>query len=245
MKKLSVVVALALAVLLCAGCGKKAEPEVIPETPAPVVETPAVVEAEPVVEEPQLPEPPALDIRSWEFLYAGSEQGVSRYQPAVSIWEDQYMDSRCMEQTIAFIQAARDQGYSVWINVGLRNFEYSLHYYEEAIRQYGSAYDAAQHVFAAGCSEHSTGLAIDITDEMAYHANYYNKHDETVADTEVYQWMAEHCAEYGFIVRYPEGHEEHYGMACYAGHFRYVGVEAASYIMENGICFEEFLALYE
>ena len=27
-------------------------------------------------------------------------------------------------------------------------------------------------------------------------------------------------------------------------HFRYVGVEAATYIMENGICLEEFVSLY-
>ena len=69
-------------------------------------------------------------------------------------------------------------------------------------------------------------------------------HDETVKDTEVYKWMAEHCAEYGFIVRYPEGKEDYYVKACYPGHFRYVGVEAAEYIMENDLCFEEFLNLY-
>ena len=118
-------------------------------------------------------------------------------------------------------------------------------YYEYALQQYGSAYEAAKHVFPPGTSEHSTGLAFDITDEYLYYANYYNMHDPTVADTEVYKWMAEHCQEYGFIVRYPEGKEQYYGMACYPGHFRYVGVEAATYIMENHLCLEEFLALYE
>ena len=28
-------------------------------------------------------------------------------------------------------------------------------------------------------------------------------------------------------------------------HFRYVGMEAAAYIMENDLCLEEFLALYQ
>ena len=27
-------------------------------------------------------------------------------------------------------------------------------------------------------------------------------------------------------------------------HFRYVGTEAAQYIEQNGLCFEEFMALY-
>ena len=29
------------------------------------------------------------------------------------------------------------------------------------------------------------------------------------------------------------------------GHFRYVGVEAAKYIMENDLCLEEFIELYK
>jgi hypothetical protein len=56
--------------------------------------------------------------------------------------------------------------------------------------------------------------------------------------------MNEHCAEYGFIVRYPESKKEVYGMSCYPGHYRYVGTEAAQYIMDNDLCLEEFLALY-
>ena len=28
-------------------------------------------------------------------------------------------------------------------------------------------------------------------------------------------------------------------------HFRYVGVDAAKYIMENGLCLEEFIELYK
>lgn len=247
MKKFSLALSLLLALLLCVGCaGADQAPESTP-VPAEETQTPAEPEMspEPEEEEEPLPEPPELDITSWEFLYAGIDQGVGRYHPNVTNWENQYMDSRCIDQTIAFMEAAREEGYQVWINVGYRNFEYRLHWYERAIYEYGSAYEAAKHVFPAGCSEHATGLAIDITDEAKYHANYNNEHDETVADTEVYKWMAEHCTEYGFIVRYPEGHEEHYGRACYDGHFRYVGVEAAEYITENDICLEEFLALYE
>ena len=232
-----------LALLLLCGCAANhvAEQPVESMAPSPV---PSAA-PEPVATEPPLPEPPELDIRSWEFLYAGSEQGVGRYHPQMYHWENQYMDLRCGEETRAFIEAARDEGFDAWIGVGYRNWEYSLFWYERAIEQYGNSFEAAKHGFAAGCSEHRTGLAFDVTDELRYAANYYEEHDETVADTELYKWMAEHCAEYGFIVRYPEGHEQHYGRACYPGHFRYVGVEAAEYIMENGICFEEFLELYE
>ena len=66
-----------------------------------------------------------------------------------------------------------------------------------------------------------------------------------MAGTEFCKWMEEHCAEYGFIVRYPEGKEQYYTLACHPGHFRYVGKEAAAYIMENGLCLEEFIELYK
>ncbi len=58
-----------------------------------------------------------------------------------------------------------------------------------------------------------------------------------------YDWLDEHCAEYGFIKRYPTrkvlltGWDEPW-------HYRYVGKEAAQFIMKNGICFEEFYAHY-
>ena len=93
--------------------------------------------------------------------------------------------------------------------------------------------------------DHCTGLAFDITDEMLYAANYEENFDPTVADTEVCKWMEEHCAEYGFIVRYPEGKEQYYTLACHPGHFRYVGEEAAQYIMENDLTLEEFIDLYK
>lgn len=237
------------AALLCA-CGEEtAAPEIEPtQTPAalPAEEMAAEKPAAPEEEtKKELPPPPDVDIDSWEFLYVGLDNGVGRYAPKIVNIENQYMDERAADATREFLAAAREEGYQVWINVGFRNFEYNMYYYEEAMLKYGSAYEAAKHVYPPGTSEHSSALAFDITDESRYAANYYDMHDETVADTEVYHWMAEHCAQYGFIVRYPEGKEEFFERGCYTGHFRYVGKEAAEYIMENDLCLEEFLALYE
>ena len=251
-KKFFVGLVALLMLLCCTACAQSESPVEAEETEA-VIEPAAVPEAtaelvETVVEEEEkaLPTPPDVDISSWEFLYAGPHRGVGRYHPEIRTWEMQYMDSRCMDQTIAFMTAAREQGYSVWMNSAYRNWDYRLFWYEDAVYEYGSAYEATKHVFAAGCSDHHTGLGFCITDETYLHGDYNERFDEDIQDTEVYQWMLEHCAEYGFILRYPEGHEEHYIMACAnAAHFRYVGVEAAEYIMENDICFEEFLELYK
>ena len=52
--------------------------------------------------------------------------------------------------------------------------------------------------------------------------------------------MAEHCAEYGFIIRYPDGKQAETEVNYEPWHLRYVGIPAATYIMENGLCLEEF-----
>ena len=53
--------------------------------------------------------------------------------------------------------------------------------------------------------------------------------------------MAEHCQEYGFILRYPADKEDVTEINYEPWHMRYVGIPAATYIMENGLCLEEFV----
>lgn len=100
--------------------------------------------------------------------------------------------------------------------------------------------EAARWVAKPGTSEHQTGLACDITDVYRD-----PKTIEECESTATYQWMSQHCQEYGFIVRFPDGKSDITGIMYEPWHFRYVGVEAATYIMENGLCFEEFLDLYQ
>ena len=90
----------------------------------------------------------------------------------------------------------------------------------------------------AGCSEHQLALCCDITDI------YRPIKDSSLENTETYKWLNEHCAEYGFIQRFPSGKEDITVVMYEPFHFRYVGVEAATYIKDNNLCLEEFLALY-
>ena len=55
-------------------------------------------------------------------------------------------------------------------------------------------------------------------------------------------WAAEHCAEYGFIIRYPKGKTNITGYIYEPWHLRYVGKEAAQEITEMGVTFEEYIA---
>ncbi len=59
-----------------------------------------------------------------------------------------------------------------------------------------------------------------------------------------YAWLAEHAAEYGFILRYPEGKDEYFDKTITdrrTATFRYVGIAAAAYMTKRNICLEEFL----
>ena len=103
--------------------------------------------------------------------------------------------------------------------------------YEEAYKE------VARETMPPGHSEHSTGLAFDIV-SMGYQMLDAGQHN-----TRETQWLHEHCAEYGFILRYPKGKEDITEIDYESWHYRYVGVEAATYIMEQGICLEEYLEM--
>ena len=58
-----------------------------------------------------------------------------------------------------------------------------------------------------------------------------------------YEWIYENAWKYGFVVRYPAEKVTQTGVSDYTYYFRYVGVAAAYYMDQNGLCLEEFLDL--
>ena len=86
------------------------------------------------------------------------------------------------------------------------------------------------YVARPGCSEHQTGLAMDI----AQVGRGMSLDDAHAA------WLAEKCWEYGFIVRYPEGREDVTGYPPEPWHLRYVGHAVAMEMREHGWVLEEW-----
>ncbi|MBR4319473.1 MAG: M15 family metallopeptidase, partial [Oscillospiraceae bacterium] len=81
-----------------------------------------------------------------------------------------------------------------------------------------------------GHSEHQTGYTVDC-----------NSINPSFIETPEGQWLDQHCHEYGFIIRYPEGKEAITGYEYECWHIRYVGVEMATEIYEQGLTLEEYL----
>ena len=95
---------------------------------------------------------------------------------------------------------------------------------------------AATVVMIPGCSEHNTGLAVDV-------GSITNQRVEEDFEKEPeFAWLQQHAAEYGFILRYPKDKQAITGVTYEPWHYRYVGVENAKAIKESGLCLEEYLA---
>jgi D-alanyl-D-alanine carboxypeptidase len=210
--------------------------------------------AEPTATPEPTPEPtpeglPDIDLTEWQYILVNPDNPIgSDFVPEVTLTEGvQYFDSRAVDSLNDMIADARAQGLSVYLQSAYRNYATQNYLFNGKVSQkqdaglgYEEAVEAAKRIVAyPGTSEHQTGLACDIVDK------YYQYMNESLAKTELSKWLYAHCAEYGFIVRYPEDKQDITGVMYEPWHFRYVGEEAAQYIMEHGLCYEEFVSLYK
>ncbi len=86
-----------------------------------------------------------------------------------------------------------------------------------------------------GTSEHETGLAIDVTSSDGKCAV-----QDCFGGTKESDWLEEHAAEFGFIIRYPKGKEDITGYKYEPWHLRYVGRELAEELAAEGLTMEEY-----
>lgn len=193
-----------------------------------------------------LPKLPDIDPGSWEYMLISPYNSKFKYEPKeLGLFEGQALDSRISDAAAEFMSAVREQGYQVYVSAAYRNYEYLSHHFFARFHQGDDLVEGIMKLDPPGVSEHQSGLCFDVTEKPELSSCYEDFEDPDILDSDVYKWMSEHCADYGFIVRYPEGKEVYYLRGCDRGHFRYVGKEAAEYITENKLCLEEFLAMYD
>ena len=234
----ALLVCLAVVIAQNARAQKTAEEERLTAsvTPAP---TPAITPTPAPTPTPgPYSDKPDIDVTSWKYRLANADNSIGEYTPELDTVEGQKLDKRMTDAMKDFVAAARAQGLSVYLSSGYRSYDEQNYLYQRKVSQYGEE-QAKKIVAPPGTSEHQTGLACDITDK------YYEFKDSSLENTALYQWMSQHCQEYGFIVRYPKDKEDVTGIIYEPWHFRYVGKDAAEYIMDKGLCLEEFVALYK
>lgn len=152
-------------------------------------------------------------------------------------------DVRIIDELMAMLEAAKKDGIDLMICSPYRDynrqtvlFNRKIDYYLDKGYSYMEAYRIASiTVTVPGASEHQIGLALDIV------SNMYTSLDTGFGETDAGIWLREHGYEYGFILRYPLGKEYITGIQYEPWHYRYVGKQAATAIMKQGITLEEFL----
>ena len=192
---------------------------------------------------------PDVDLDAWYLKLANFEKplGADFVPPVVEIEEEQEFDVRAAEHLKEMMQDARAAGYNVFLCSGYRSYEIQHALYWRHIDEFileGMTEEQAHattklSVNYPGSSEHQLGLSVDI---LEYDGQPMLPE---IGGSGLMLWLEEHCADYGFIVRYPADKTHITSISYEPWHLRYVGAEAAAYIMEKGICLEEFLALYE
>ena len=147
---------------------------------------------------------------------------------------DMKLEERTVEALVAMSEAARDDGYKLYLKSAWRSWQTQNTMYYNRLKKNKGKDDGW--VIMAGASDHQTGLGCDVV-PGSWREKSMN---EKMAREPECQWMAEHCWEYGFILRYPEDKQDVTEINYEPWHMRYVGIPAATYIMENGMCLEEF-----
>lgn len=119
---------------------------------------------------------------------------------------------------------------------GFRSRSGQQRIWDETMASHGPAYTKS-FVAIPGCSEHQTGLAIDLA---------ANRPDIDFICPDlpydgIFGEFRRLAPEYGFILRYPRGKEKITQISEEPWHFRYIGTPHAQIIMENGLVLEEYL----
>ena len=165
-----------------------------------------------------------------EYSFPASEEDAG-ITPIYTMISDSYQckdyEISLASKTITALNSMMDAFYSktnntdIMVISGYRNKEYQDGLNDPDIK--------------GGFSEYHTGLSFDLGVFPDSESSYYYTADGD------YAWIAENCANYGFILRYPEDKEDKTEMDSKTYQFRYVGVPHAIYMKENNLCLEEYI----
>ena len=185
------------------------------------------------------------ETRPWYLMLVNQSHPMEEgYVPELANIDDSHqVDARVLEPLQKMLQAAREEGYSLYVCSAYRSVdrqkelfnESMVDYVGQGMNYYEAAIETAKSIAWPGESEHATGLAMDIV------SSEYAGLDEKQGETDDQKWLMEHCYEYGFILRYPQDKLEDTGIIYEPWHYRYVGVEAAMEIRDQGVTLEEYL----
>lgn len=177
----------------------------------------------------------------WNLIVVNRDHYVPKdfSEDIVELSNGERIDARIYPELQAMMNAAREDGLNLQVASGMRTRAEQQQIFDEKVAAYqneGASKREAQQlakqwVAVPGTSEHELGIAVDINE------------DEGSMSEEIYNWLAAHAHEYGFIQRYPENKVDITHVSHEPWHYRYVGKEAAQAMNSTGMCLEEYVEL--
>lgn len=131
--------------------------------------------------------------------------------------------------------AGKEMGVAFYATSSYRSYESQKNLYDVYVTQHGQQ-QADRESARPGFSEHQTGLTVDVAAT--------GEEDKEFGDTTAFMWAGSNCADYGWILRYPENKEDITGYEYESWHFRYLGKELAKAVTKTGMTYDEFWCLY-
>ena len=181
----------------------------------------------------------------WELLLVNKNHKVPEgYVVELEEVEDGHqVDKRIVESLKQMLADARKEGLSPLICSSYRTNDKQQKLYNNKVREYerwGCSSEEAKEfasywVAIPGTGEHETGLAVDIVSKD------YQILDEKQEQTDVQRWLIDNSYKYGFALRYPTDKKDITMINYEPWHYRYVGVNNATYMKEQDMCLEEYI----
>ncbi len=184
----------------------------------------------------------AMNLGGYLFLVNRDYAITADYEPDDLVMPDvrRVNDAAMMRRDAAaaledMFSAAKSEGLNLVAVSGYRSYQTQKNIFARKVNSVGRK-RALLYVAPPGCSEHQLGLAMDLATPQSTGLT------SAFARTKEGKWVAEHCWEYGFIIRYKEEWQEITGYAWEPWHVRYVGKEHAERITRLDIPLEYYIA---
>lgn len=148
--------------------------------------------------------------------------------------EKRHMRKEAAEALEKLFAGAKADGIELRAVSGYRSYQRQVSIYNNNVKTKGEEY-ASRVSAVPGRSEHQTGLAMDVSSPSVG-----NVLEEVFGTTKEGQWLSEHAAKYGYIIRYLQGEEDVTGYVYEPWHIRYVGMDLAADVVKSGLTLEEY-----
>lgn len=162
-------------------------------------------------------------------------ENLTNISKTYSYGDNKKLNKEAYDAFIDLAEDAKKEGYTILIVSSYRSYKDQEDVWKDYKASFGTR-KADAYAARAGSSEHETGLAIDVAD-------YYDENDK-FEDTDSFKWMQANAHKYGYILRYPKGKENITGYSYEAWHYRYVGIETATKVYNEGITYDEYYEYY-